>query len=255
VNGGPREASDTTQYRAMKLREQKGGEGNAPSGVVCALPAELGDLRHRILATRVCHGLEVHEIDAGDHRLLACVCGIGKVLAARAATILLAEGARRLLVVGTCGGLRRHLRPGTLVHCRRAIQTDFASREGRQVDATPEILSAWQSSAPGREGLFLTADRPVLSIWRRFRLVRALAGDCVAEMETAAVGVIAEAAGVPWGALRAVTDRAGTLAPATFRVHYPVQAGRAADTIPGLLGVLGKELPPREGLSEIPTQR
>jgi nucleoside phosphorylase len=169
------------------------------------------------------------------------------VRAARAATLLVAEGVGRLLVVGTCGGLRRHLGPGALVHCGRAAQADLAVREGREHEADPGLVEAWERVAPGARGWFLTADRPVTSAWRRRRLTRAFPGDCVADMETAAAAAVAAAAGVPWAALRAVTDRAGALTAASFRQHFPAQAGRAADTVPALLRSLVSL--PREGES------
>ncbi len=221
---------------------QERGPESAVTGVICALPAELGGLAGGRVGARQRQGLELLELDCGGAPLLACISGVGKVRAARAATILLAEGVARLLVVGTCGGLKRHLTPGTLLHCRKAIQADLGVREGRESLADPEILSHWRREAPGGEGTYLTADKAVLSPWRRLRLARALRGDCVADMETAAVAAVAEAAGAPWGALRAVTDGAGWFGSAAFRVHYPVQAGRAADTIPGLLNRLA---PPR----------
>ena len=205
-------------------------------GVVCALPEELGSLRARAHATRSLLGLEVHELDVGGRRVLACAGGIGKVMAARAASILLASGARdALLVVGTCGGLRQSLGPGTLVHCTTAAQVDLAVRAGREVAADPLLRQAWLRAAPGVEGWFLTADRPVLSLWRRLRLARAFAGPCVADMETAAVAAVAAAAGVPWAGLRAVTDRATFAGGAAFRLNFSAQAGRAADTVPALL--------------------
>jgi adenosylhomocysteine nucleosidase len=209
------------------------------TGVLCALPEELGGLGDRARARRAVAGLELLELELDGGPALACVGGVGKVMAARAATLLLAAGAtRRLLVVGTCGGLRRHLGPGTLVHCRTSFQVDLAVRAGRQVEADPELLEAWRELVPGEAGWFLTADRPVLTPWRRLRLARAFAGSCVADMETAAAAAVARAAGVPWAALRAVTDGAGLGTGAAFRVHYPVQAGRAADTVPALLSRL-----------------
>lgn len=201
------------------------------------------------VGTRTRQGLELLELELAGAPVLACVGGVGKVRAARAAAILLGEGIARLLVVGTCGGLRRHLAPGALLHCRRAIQADLGVREGREVDADPALLSGWRRAVPAEEGTFLTADKAVLSPWRRLRLARALSGACVADMETAAVAAVAQAAGVPWGALRAVTDRAGWFGGAAFRVHYPVQAGRAADTIPCLLGHLGST----KGAFEVPS--
>lgn len=210
-----------------------------PVGILCALPEELGSLREHARRTRTRTGLEIHELEIGGAPALACVAGVGKVMAARAASLLLFEGAERaLLVVGTCGGLRAELGPGTLVHCTIAAQVDLAVRQGRELRADETLRRAWQKVLPGAEGWFLTADRPVLSWWRRLRLARAFAGPCVAEMETAAAAAVAVAGGVPWAALRAVTDRATLGGAASFRLHFGAQAPRAADSIPALLAEL-----------------
>jgi adenosylhomocysteine nucleosidase len=210
-------------------------------GVLCALPEELGSLREHERARRTRAGLEIHELEIEGRPALACVAGVGKVMAARAASLLLAEGAERaLLVVGTCGGLRAELGPGTLVHCTIAAQVDLAHRHLREVRADETLRAAWQRVVPGAQGWFLTADRPVLSLWRRLRLARAFAGPCVAEMETAAAAAVAFSAGVPWAALRAVTDRATLGGGASFRLHFGAQAPRAADSIPALLAELAQ---------------
>ena len=210
-------------------------------GLVCALREELGTLRRFETRTLRRVGLDVHELDLDGVRLLACVGGVGKVCSAHAATVLLGEGATRgLLVVGVCGGLRQNLSPGTLVHCTRAVQTDFAGRGERALEADPELRSAWLSVAAGPAGWFLTADRPVLSLWRRLRLARAFAGPCIADMETAAVASVAASAGVRWAALRAVTDRATVFGAASFKLHFPSQAGRCADTVVPLLAALAR---------------
>ncbi len=228
------------------------GTRQVAAGVICALPAELGALRQAVVGRVACSGAEVLEIEAEGQHIDAVVCGIGKVFAARAASVLLGRGAPRLLVVGTCGGLKRGLGPGTLVHCTRAAQTDLAVREGRETDSDATLREAWQAVAPGSAGWFLTADRPVLSLWRRLRLARAFSGDCVADMETAAVAALAGGAGVPWAALRAVTDRATWLGSASFQHHYPVQAGRAADTIPALLRCLVSPRPASGAAAAVP---
>lgn len=208
-------------------------------GILCALPEELGSLREHGRTSRKRAGLELLELEIEGQPVLACVTGVGKVMAARGATLLVAEGAERaLLVVGTCGGLRSHLGPGTLVHCTTAAQVDLAHRHLREVQSDEKLRRAWQKVLPGEEGWFLTADRPVLSFWRRLRLARAFAGSCVAEMETAAAAAVAASAGVPWAALRAVTDRATPGGGASFRLHFGAQAPRAADSIPALLAEL-----------------
>jgi len=214
--------------------------GGGVFGVLAAMPEELGTL-FSIAARRRSNALdrvriEIREGEIGSQRVLACVGGVGKVLAARAAAILIAEGATRgLLVVGTCGGLRQNLRPGTFLHCTTAIQADSAQSRSREVAADPALREAWRAVAPGPEGFFLTADRPVLSLFRRIRLARAFAGPCAADMETAAAGAVAREAGVPWASLRTVTDRASGMAGTAFRLNYPTLAGRASDTLVALI--------------------
>ena len=220
--------------------------GGADWGLVCALPEELGGLAQRASASHTLQGLEVLEVELGQQRLWACVGGVGKVRAAHAAALVLAQGVRRgLFVVGVCGGLRSSLGPGTLVHCERAVQTDLAVRADREVAADPELSSAWRQCVPGESGWFLTADRPVLSLWRRLRLARAFLGPCVADMEPAAIAAVCARAEVPWAALRAVTDRATGAGLASFKLHFKSQAGRAADTIPSLLEHLNAVGDPR----------
>lgn len=232
------------------LTADSGGRGRAREqppayGVLCALPEELGSLPAAAVGRERFLGLEVHELALSGTRVLACVSGVGKVQAARGAAALLALGATRgLLVVGVCGGLKQSLTPGTLVHCTRAVQTDFVAREGRESTSDARLRALWRRVAPGPEGWFLTADRPVLSLWRRLRLARAFLGPCVADMETAGAAAVAALAGVPWAALRSVTDQATAAGAAAFKLHYPSQAGRCADSLPGLFAALASSSGP-----------
>ena len=210
-----------------------------PYAILSALDLELAGLRDRCLAKHLVQGLELWDLDLGAARAIAAVGGVGKVHAAHAASVLLAHGGSRgLFVVGVCGGLKQDLRPGTLVHCERAVQTDSALRETREVSSDRRLLEAWQATAGGTRGWFLTADRPVLSLWRRLRLARAFAGACVADMETAAAATVARRVGVPWAALRAVTDRATQGGMLSFRKNFAGQAERAAATLPALVKAL-----------------
>lgn len=205
-------------------------------GVLCALPQELGATLGAAPVLREVQGVAVRELELSGERVRCAVAGVGKVRAAHAASVLLAEGPlRALLVVGVCGGLRAQLVPGTLVHCSRAVQTDLAVRSDREFEPDPALAALWREAVEGPAGWFLTADRPVLSLWRRLRLARAFLGPCVADMETAAAAAVAARAGVPWAALRAVTDQATGTALASFKLHFASQAGRAADTLPALL--------------------
>lgn len=209
-------------------------------GILAALPEELAPLARwnstGAEPAEVVWGLPLYELELGAFRLVACVGGVGKVNAARATSLLLQRGMdRALLVVGVCGALVRGLGPGDLVHTTRAIQADLALRGEREVEADPALRAAWRAAAPGEEAPTLTADRPALSPWRRLRLARSFRGACAIDMETAAAARVATAAGVPFAALRAVTDglwRGGSLA---FRRHFASQAPRAAESLPALL--------------------
>jgi len=214
------------------------GSNNAGGsvGLLCALPGELGCWGGRGEVISSEGGLEVLRVREAEGDVLVCVAGVGKVAAARAAEALIRAGATRgLLVVGTCGALSRGLEAGDLVHCGLAVQADLGLVELREVSPDPRLLEAWEEEVEGKRAEFLTADRAVLSPWRRWRTRRGRSGHCVAEMETAAAGACAMAWGVPWAALRAVTDLAGWGSGQAFRKRYPVHAGRAADSVTGLL--------------------
>lgn len=204
-------------------------------GLLAALPRELGDLEQFEEGRSSQLGVEVRRLEIEGRTVIAAVGGVGKVSAAGAASAILSMGAGGLLVVGTCGGLRRGMAPGDLVHCASAFQADLGVREGRAHDSHPAWREAWMRVAPGLEARFLTADKAVMGPLRRLRLARAFPGPCVADMETAAAAAVAARAGVPWAALRVVTDRAGLLAGRVFAQNYPTLAGLPADTVPALL--------------------
>lgn len=217
-----------------------------PLAVLVALEAELGPLADGARVLERGPGdfelLELALADAGGRPLLAAVGGVGKVRAARAATLLVRAGAGGLLVVGVCGALRRAERVGDLIHAERAVQADLAVRGDREREADPGLLAAWRRATPGPAGWFVTADRPVLSPWRRLRLARAWLGPCVADMETAAAAWVAAEAGLPWAGLRAVSDDVGFGASHGFRANFASQAGRAAATVPALVAALASPL-------------
>ncbi|MHC4894034.1 MAG: 5'-methylthioadenosine/S-adenosylhomocysteine nucleosidase family protein, partial [Planctomycetota bacterium] len=207
-----------------------GSGDEARVGVVVALPEELGPLTERVRSLGLRSGLELYEaaLGAGPPALVT-IAGVGKVRAARAASLLIEAGARRaLLSVGVCGGLRRTERVGDLLLCDKAVQADLALRADRERSADPSLTAAWAGVVEARRATFLTADRPVLSPWRRLRLARAWVGPCAADMETAAVAWVSEAAGVPWAALRAVSDDVGFGRRHSFGHNFHSQAGRAA---------------------------
>ncbi|MGE0026404.1 MAG: hypothetical protein AB7O78_07730 [Thermoleophilia bacterium] len=172
--------------------------------VVCAVPAE-----RRALA------------GVADDRLRLHLAGIGADSAALTAAEALAGDPEALISAGFCGALADDLRVGDLV----AADVVVDERTGDRFAADPPLLAA----APGRRGTMVSAERVVRTPADRARL-----DGLAVDMESAALARAAQAAGVPFLALRAVTDErrhrmpdfdrivnaAGRLTPGAGLVHF-----------------------------------
>jgi len=121
------------------------------------------------------------------------VGGMGAAAAARAGAAIAAERPRALLSVGFCGALDPTLRVGDVVAAERVV--DEAS--GDEFAADGALLAA----APGRRGVLVSARHIARTPDDRARL-----RGTVVDLESAALARAAGAAGVPFLALRAVTD-------------------------------------------------
>lgn len=223
-------------------------------GVLSALPRELGPFGtgfESAQPSRSSSGVQLHfpTVPGTALQVTSAVSGVGKVAAALGAAALLASGVEALFIVGTCGGLLPAHGVGELIHLFEAVQWDLSTREGRQVTAHPGLSEGWKRATQGRSGWALTADRPAIgwtARWRRARAVRAGIGASpansqpevpVADMETAAMGLAAERAGIPWAALRVISDAQRPLrtrllrqkrAESSFQANYGAQAARPA---------------------------
>lgn len=212
--------------------------------VLCALREEFAPLDEFVQERRTVAGVKLMEVDLGGRRVLGVISGVGKVWAARASTVLAAEGATCLLVAGVCGGLTPELSPGSLVHGTSAAQWDSWNKRGRESEAERGLLEAWQRVLPGVAARILTGDRAVFHPLRARQLRRIFQGPAACDMETAAAGAVAVEAGVPWAVLRAVTDRPRWFRRGSdFQGNFPAQAGRAAASVPALLEALHQASP------------
>jgi adenosylhomocysteine nucleosidase len=213
--------------------------------VLAALRQELEPLAALLSHRSTTAGLEFLEGEVHGLAVRAVVAGVGKVAAARAAALLCEPRPRLgLFVVGVCGGLEARQPIGALVHCSQAVQCDlFLPRRGEE-QADEGLRAAWEATAPGQRARFLTSDRAAVMPWRRWARRRRFGpGAGVADMETAAAAWVARTSGVPWAALRAVSDTQGLRAALSFRHNFAAQAPRAASTLPALFQALAS-LPP-----------
>lgn len=166
--------------------------------VICAVGAE-----RRWLSAVARPGVEV------------LAAGIGAAAATRRGEQAVHRGATAIVSAGFCGALAADLRVGDLVAADLVV--DAAS--GREFAPSTELLAR----APGRRGTLVTAPRLARTPADRRRL-----SGLACDMESAALAEVAREAGVPFLALRAVTDEATHTLPDFDRI-----TDRAGQLTPG----------------------
>jgi adenosylhomocysteine nucleosidase len=174
-----------------------GGRAAPEVLILAAMPEELGPLRARLRA---------------DPRVALAVTGDGERNALAGAARAIAEtGARSLLAVGVAGALSAELRAGDLLVARRV-----ARERGGVHEADPRLVEAAARAARAWTGVVVSAARLADSAAEKRRLLHATGADgaAVADLESAAYAAAAEAAGIPWLVLRAVSDTADEALPA-----------------------------------------
>jgi hopanoid-associated phosphorylase len=130
------------------------------------------------------------------------LCGIGERAAARAAEGLHAAGATALMSFGLAGALDSALRPGNLVlpeciHADRLFHVDLLWRE-RLRNLLPNHISVANGT--------LAASRHVLTSAAAKRTLARDTGACAVDMESGAIAEVAERMGLPFLAVRAISD-------------------------------------------------
>ena len=172
--------------------------------VVCAVPAE-----RRALSGLAGPELSVH------------LSGMGAAAAERTASSLVDAAPAAVISAGFCGALADDLRVGDLVVAQEVLD----ERTGDRFAADAHLLEA----APGRRGVIVSAERIARTPSDRARL-----DGLAVDLESAAIARVARAAGIPFIALRAVTDErrhrlpdfdrimdaAGRLTPGAGIVHF-----------------------------------
>jgi adenosylhomocysteine nucleosidase len=186
------------------------------------------------------------------HEVVAVLSRIGKVAAATTATALIERfGVRRILFTGVAGGIGDGLRVGDVVVARGFVQHDMdasplfprhevplygrahfdadpalsaaLAQAARAVLAQPEqalgaeALAAFALHAPRlHQGLIASGDRFVATAAASAALRQALPDALAVEMEGAAVAQVCHDYGVPFAALRTISDRADDAAHVDF---------------------------------------
>lgn len=226
-----------------------------PIGILTAIPEEIAAFgaHFRETGREVAGGLTVLQGTLDGRPVALAESGVGKVNGALAATILLDRfGCRGLVFSGVAGGLDPALAVGDLVIATHVVQHDygallkgelevyragalpFPEYRGDLAFAADALLIAGAREALSGHGAVhfgtvLTGDIYLGCAATRERLFASFAGRAV-DMESGAVAQVAEAFGVPWLVIRALSDLAGEDSHLDFRafVHDAARSAAAA---------------------------
>lgn len=243
---------------------------SAPTAILCATPEELTALRHRIHAD-ACETFGPTEVWRGDHAgkpVVLARCGLGKVNAAAAATLMVGVfGASRLVFSGVAGGINPGLGVGSVLLADRLAIHDYGLVSGRaftptrsgviplgaprltelapvpaRVRVTLERLRdavAGQIDGTVALGSIVTADYFLNCAHTRDELRAAFAADAI-DMESGAVSQVAEAWGRPLYVIRTLSDLAGEDSHLTYPEMAAMAAHNSAACVLTLLGLLDR---------------
>src|SRR5438552_1874647 len=194
-----------------------------PVAVIAALQEEAHALVRRMPRSESV-GPRLSVWDSGG--LVVMVAGVGKVAAAMAAQYACdVFKPRCVIAIGLAGGVEDDARPGQVIVATGAVQHDM---DGRPLTAAKGVIpglglaiiaadaavaeklliAARFESKDARPGLVLTGDRIVSSRSVRGGLVKDFPDAACIDMETAAVAQVAHLNGLPWSALRVMSDSA-----------------------------------------------
>lgn len=138
-----------------------------------------------------------------DESLVIRICGMGGVAARRAATALCEqEKVTRLISFGVAGALDDSLQPGDLI-LPKSVLAD------RNYPADDGWRTRVQRCLPGRINVIqcsLVTSDTVITTETAKRMLASQSGGCAVDMESGAVAAVAAEKGVPFLAIRAISD-------------------------------------------------
>ncbi len=182
--------------------------------------------------------------------VVAVLSRIGKVAAATTATALIERfGATRIVFTGVAGGLGAGVQVGDVVVADTFLQHDMdasplfprhevplygAARFPTDPVLTDRLAAAARAALPGagfHRGLVVSGDRFVATTAEARALQAELPDALAVEMEGAAIAQVCQDYGVPYAAVRTISDRADDAAHGDFTTFIEQVASRHSAAI------------------------
>ena len=232
-----------------------------PLAILTAIPEEIAAFGAHLVETgrETVAGLEFRRGTLDGYPVVLAESGVGKVNGALAATVLLDRFAcRGIIFSGVAGGLDPELAVGDLVIATEIIQHDYGAMTGGVLEvykagalpfpafrgplgfvADERLIAGARDAVPGAKfGTILSGDNYLGCGVTRERLFTSFNGKAV-EMEGGAVAQVADAFGVPWLIIRALSDLAGEDSQLDFQVFAKQAAHTAASAVLKSLPLFG----------------
>ena len=204
-------------------------------GVVCALASEarhLGPIR-------------LHEpVESLPDGTLVAVTGMGGAAASRGADALINAGAMALASFGLAGGLDPALSAGVILLPTEVIGAQIGDkRVGTTQGWRDRVASAVSAHAPVRSGRLLSTSRAIASVADKAAAFR-VTGAAAVDMESLAVGEVAERHQLPFIAARVIVDSAADVLPNAVTAAADKQGHLQIWRLIGALALAPNELAP-----------
>lgn len=193
--------------------------GGGCIGIVVAVREELEAIRRRMSSVEMesVDGISFHRGALGGQAVVLAKSGMGAVRAKFLAARLIERFApRALLIGGFCTGLAPEDAPGDILIAERVTDATLATARQpcpephNSLAPDPALLSLAQSiTLPNiscRTSDLLTFSFVIQHTDEKDGIAKLHPGPLAVDMETGGVAAAAQAAGVPWLAVRAITD-------------------------------------------------
>ncbi|MDR0846509.1 MAG: 5'-methylthioadenosine/adenosylhomocysteine nucleosidase [Lactobacillales bacterium] len=186
-------------------------------------------------------GFEAFEGKYAGHDLVVVRCGIGKVAAAIGATILIDRfGVEAIINNGSAGSLSSKLHIGDVVLSDKFAYNDadatqfgypygqIPAQDSLYFEADSKLLEVVKSVNPNAHtGLIVSGDSFIGTNVQKEFITGHFPDALCTEMEGAAVAQVAKQFGIPFVAVRGISDEADDSASVNFD-EYVVEAGRVS---------------------------
>jgi adenosylhomocysteine nucleosidase len=215
-------------------------------GIIGAMSLEIDNLVARMhnVVTETVGAMTYNVGTVGHVRVIAAVCGIGKVHAAiNAQTMIQHYSPDCIINTGVAGGLSADLSVGDIVLANAVVQHDFDTTafgdnagvipgfDTAYFECSAEINKKLISLHSGlRTGIIATGDQFIADTARLLAIVRDFNAVAV-EMEGGSIGQVCTINGVPFTIIRSISDKADEDAEDTFEQNAIAAAEKSIDLV------------------------